>query len=168
MELTFALERLTANAETIAGLGRGVSEFQARWKPTPDTWSILEVICHLYDEEREDFRLRVDYLLHRPDDEFPAIDPAAWVTGRGYNQREVAALDDFLQERDASLRWLRSLAAPDWDQGRIFHGRTLRATDMLAAWVAHDHLHIRQLNELHWQYIATLAEPGALDYAGGW
>jgi hypothetical protein len=39
---------------------------------------------------------------------------------------------------------------------------------MLAAWVAHDYLHIRQLNELHWQFLAGQVSPDALDYAGGW
>jgi hypothetical protein len=39
---------------------------------------------------------------------------------------------------------------------------------MLGAWVAHDHLHIRQLNELHWKHLATLVAPISLDYGGGW
>jgi hypothetical protein len=36
---------------------RGVTEAQARWKPAPEEWSILEVINYLCDEEREDFCL---------------------------------------------------------------------------------------------------------------
>jgi hypothetical protein len=56
MEQDFALARLTANVETVAAMVRGAPEAQARWKPTPEAWSILEVVCHLGDEEREDFR----------------------------------------------------------------------------------------------------------------
>jgi hypothetical protein len=169
MQLDQALQRLAANSVAIAGLARDVSETQARWKPTRDDWSILEVICHLYDEEREDFRQRLDYLLHRPGDEFPPIDPEGWVSLRGYNQRDFPIeLDAFLSEREASLRWLRSLQGADWGSGRVIYERTILAADMLGAWVAHDHLHIRQLNELHWKHLATLVAPISLDYGGGW
>ena len=59
--------QLAYNAETIHSYVNGLTVEQARWKPTPNDWSILEVINHLYDEEREDFRVRIDYTLHRPD-----------------------------------------------------------------------------------------------------
>lgn len=165
-----SVARLSANAETIASLARNVSGAQARWKPSPDEWSILEVICHLHDEEREDFRQRVDFTLHRPREPWPPIGPVGWVTTRGYNQRELPAmLDSFLSERRESLAWLESLATPDWSIAREHPaaGR-MTAGDVLGAWVAHDHLHIRQLNQLHWQWLATQVAPASLEYAGGW
>jgi hypothetical protein len=170
MNLELALLRLTSNAETISALARSVTAEQARWKPSPTAWSVLEVVCHLYDEEREDFRQRVDYTLHRPAEEWPPIDPQGWVTARGYNQRELAAmLDSFLGERQASLQWLRGLDTANWSTARQHPaGGQVTAADMLDAWVAHDHLHIRQLNELHWQYLALHVSPFSLDYAGGW
>ncbi len=57
---------LEANAPTIAALVRAIPPAQARRRPTPADWSVLEVINHLADEEREDFRLRLDAALHRP------------------------------------------------------------------------------------------------------
>lgn len=170
MDLILALNRLTANAEAITALARSASIEQARWKPTPETWSILEVIGHLYDEEREDFRQRVDYLLHRPDADFPPIDPPGWVTARGYNQRPLrAAIDAFVEERQRSLQWLKELEDPNWASAKAHPaGGQVTAGDMLAAWVAHDHLHLRQLNELHWQFLATQVQPFSLEYAGGW
>jgi hypothetical protein len=56
-------------------LFKNISEEQARWKPGADRWSILEVINHLYDEEREDFRKRLALVLDNPDEPWPAIDP---------------------------------------------------------------------------------------------
>jgi hypothetical protein len=44
----------------------------------------------------------------------------------------------------------------------------MTAADLLAAWIGHDHLHLRQLDELQWQYLAARAAPVALAYAGGW
>ncbi len=170
INLDTTLARLSANADTIASLCRSVSDAQARWKPSPDEWSILEVFCHLYDEEREDFRTRVDFTLRTPAQAWPPIDPTGWVTARGYNQREFGpSLESFLHERRESLKWLANLKDPDWNSThqhpRI---RAMTAGEVLAAWAAHDHLHIRQLNQLHWQYLAQEAAPISLSYAGGW
>jgi hypothetical protein len=170
LTLETALTRLAANAETIAAFAAAVPAAQAAWKPTPDDWSILEVINHLYDEEREDFRRRVDYTLHRPKESWPPIDPQGWVTARGYNQRDLAqSLADFKRERAESLRWLKTLTRPDWNSTHEHPpARRMTAGEMLAAWVIHDHLHLRQLNELHWQYLASQTEAVSTAYAGGW
>ncbi len=169
-DLDYFITQLANNADAIQSFGHNVTEEQARWKPNPQDWSMLEVINHLYDEEREDFRRRVDYLLHRPDEPWPPIDPQGWVTARQYNQRDLAAsLDNFLDERRQSLEWLRSLANPNWQ--KLYNRPPLglvSAGDMLAAWLAHDLLHLRQLIELHWAHLAQQARPIALDYAGGW
>src|SRR4051812_25654449 len=107
MDLTFALTRLTHSADAIAALARGVTSEQARWKPSPEEWSLLEVICHLYAEEREDFRQRLDLTLHHPATIWPPIHPSTWVTERAYNQRDLdSMLAAFLEERDRSLVWL--------------------------------------------------------------
>ena len=65
-----------------AGLVSGLSLEQARWKPSLDKWSILEVVNHLYDEEREDFRQRLSLVLADPMQPWPPIDPRTWVTSR--------------------------------------------------------------------------------------
>ena len=170
LTLDTALVRFAANAETITALAGSASDAQARWKPSPDEWSILEVVCHLYDEEREDFRTRVDYCLHRPADDWPPINPVGWVTERGYNQRDPAEqLAAWRNERQRSIAWLKSLNNPNWDSYHE-HPRLGRAAagEILAAWVAHDHLHIRQLNHLHWQYFSLGVPSLSLEYAGGW
>ena len=59
MEFKELRAELQRNGETIQKLLDGVTPVQARRKPAPDAWSMLEVICHLYDEEREDFRQRL-------------------------------------------------------------------------------------------------------------
>ena len=47
MDREYFIERLSTNREVFQGLVKGASLEQARWKPTPDKWSILEVINHL-------------------------------------------------------------------------------------------------------------------------
>jgi hypothetical protein len=62
---------------------------------------------------------------------------------------------------------LRSLAAPDWQAARTHPvAGTLHAGDLMAAWVAHDLLHIRQIAELPHAYLAVVAAPYRTEYAG--
>lgn len=98
-------QELSHSTKMIRALTAGISQEDAQIKPTPKTWSTLEVICHLYNEEREDFREHLDFILHR---------------------------------------------------------------QMLAAWIAHDNLHIRQLVELRRHRIEQMNEPSDLKYAGDW
>ena len=161
--------RLSLSAEIIRSMVQDVPEGQAHWKPSPQKWSIVEVINHLYDEEREDFPTRLDLMLHHPAKKWPAIDPEGWVTERGYNKRALAeSLDRFLAERKRTTIWLAGVDAPDWNAsfehpqlGRIDAG------SMLAAWLAHDYLHVRQLAKLHYDYVTLMSRPYSVEYAGG-
>lgn len=169
MDVDCFLSQMIEDAARIRALVEGVSDQQARWRPNPDSWSMLEVINHLLDEEREDFRVRLDYILHRPGQPAPPIDPGGWVTKREYNQRDLgASLAQFLSGREASIAWLRELSAPDWDATYKAPWGSIRAGDIFVSWVAHDLLHMRQLVELHWTYTTANLEPYSPDYAGEW
>ena len=164
------IHQLAADAGRVRELSAGVNEEQARWKPAPDSWSILEVVNHLYDEEREDFRMRLDLILHHPGQPWPPIAPQEWVAARSYNSRDlVESLENYLEERHRSLEWLKTLHNVDWEKGETAPwGGVLKAGDMLAAWVAHDIHAMRQLAELHYAWTQRLAAPYSVEYAGEW
>ena len=170
MDVTPYVAALESRAAAIADLVRATSIEQARWRSTPTDWSALEVINHLADEEREDFRLRLDIALHRPGSTLPPNDPADWPVTRAYNERDPGeSLTRFLDERQRSLAWLRALRDPHWHNAcPRSSGGNLRAGDLLVAWVAHDLLHLRQLIELHYRYLAEHAEGFEVAYAGDW
>jgi hypothetical protein len=163
------VSQMISNTRRIQSLVEGVSMDQARWKPTPDAWSILEVIHHLLDEEKEDFRVRLGITLHHPDQPWPPIDPGGWVTARQYNQQNLGrTLEGFVEAREASLNWLGSLTSPNWEAVYEAPFGPITAGAIFAAWVAHDLLHMRQLVELHWAYTVVLASPYRVEYAGSW
>lgn len=170
MDMDAISARFTATAEAIRLLAAEVTEEQARWKPAPERWSILEVISHLDDEERDDFRARIDLTLHHPDTPWPGIDPEGWARERRYNERNLGeSIQRFLAERQRSLAWLSGLETPDWSRSRTHPvAGELRAGDLMASWLAHDLLHIKQLARLHYDYQAVRLAPYAADYAGGW
>jgi hypothetical protein len=170
MDTESLIARLEKNGDTVASLVRGLSGSQVCWKPDPESWSILDVMAHLLDEEREDFRARIDATIHRPSEPWVPIDPPGWVKVRDYASRDLEeTLSDFLEERKESVAWLRGLGSVDWDT-EYEHPLlgTLRVGDLLTSWLAHDLLHIRQLTGLHWQHYSQLMEPYKTAYAGDW
>jgi hypothetical protein len=169
MDIKSGIQMLEKQSADIAGLVAGIEHSQAVWKPDPETWSILEVMTHLHDEEIEDFRKRLDGMLHRPDEPWSPIDPAGWVIERSYNSRALAqSLDGYLAERRRSIEWLADLGEPDLERVAPTPWGSMPIGNMFAAWVAHDLLHMRQLVELKWAYAARFF--GAFDpqYAGDW
>lgn len=170
MDAKILVTLLEKHAQAIEALTRGISTEQARWKPDADTWSVLEVINHLYDEEREDFRPRLDIILNRPAEPWAPIHPGAWVTERAYNGRDLeTSVENFMDERAKSLVWLGRLEEPNWEASVPTPSRgEFRAGDMFASWVAHDVLHLRQLAELHHALVMREGQPFATEYAGDW
>lgn len=164
--LILQLERHRA---VFQALFHGLTAQEARWKPSPEKWCLLEVLCHLRDEEREDFRARVDHVLSTPDEPMPTINPVEWVAARRYLEQDMdVVLNEFLDERRASVEWLRALKDPRWEQA-YQHPKVgpVRAQLLLVNWVAHDLLHIRQINALRYGWLQSIStEP--LDYAGTW
>jgi len=163
-------QELVNGAGVIQSLTANVSQAEAQEKPTPETWSMLEVLCHLYDEEREDFREHLDFILHRQGSEdWNLLDPEAWVVSRKYNEQNFAEIQNkFLEERKKSLDWLVDLFDADWEVACLSPHGTISAGEMLASWAAHDNLHIRQLVEIKRFLIERAAQPYSIRYAGDW
>jgi hypothetical protein len=169
MEFETLYQELVHSTAMIPALVAGLTTAEARLKPNPESWSILEVISHLYDIEREDFRPRLNAILHRPAEEWTPIDPGSWIIARQYNQRDLAeTLAGFLAEREKSLAWLKGLSTPDWEAEHVDQFGSMMAGEMFASWVAHDNLHIRQLVELRRVRIVNLTAPFDIGYAGEW
>jgi hypothetical protein len=169
MEFNTLYQELENSTEMIRALLSGITQEEARLKPNEGSWSILEVICHLYDEEREDFREHLDWLLHRQHEEWRRINPQGWVIERKYNEQNFTEMQEqFFDERTRSLEWLKGLPQADWETSHTSQFGTMKAGDMLASWIAHDNLHIRQLVELRRLRIENMTEPYAIEYAGDW
>ncbi|MBN8656374.1 MAG: DinB family protein [Anaerolineae bacterium] len=169
MEYKALYRELTHSTETLKVLLSGVGAEEARMKPSKGTWSILEVTCHLYDEEREDFREHLDFILHRQHEPWHPIAPQAWVKLRKYNEQDFGKMKaKFFRERTKSLAWLKSLKNADWNITYKSKWGAMRAGDMFASWVAHDNLHIRQLVELRRWHIERMSKPYKIRYAGEW
>jgi hypothetical protein len=169
MEFKTLYQELQNSTEMIRALLSGITQDEAQLKPNAESWSILEVVCHLYDEEREDFREHLDFILHRQNEEWHQIDPQDWVTERKYNEQDfVERQEKFFAERQKSLDWLMEMATANWDTIYTSQYGSTTAGEMFACWVAHDNLHVRQLVELRRLKIENMTTPYNLEYAGDW
>ena len=162
-------KKLKQNKEVFQHLFENISEEEYKWSQKPGKWCLLEILCHLYDEEREDFRTRVQCVLEDPDTPPPTFDPLIWIKERNYiGQNYNSVLVKFLEERDKSVNWLNTLKDPQWDN--TFHHPKLgpmSAYLFLSNWLAHDYLHIRQIIRLKIDYLKVMSNE-SLTYAGDW
>lgn len=161
---------LDAGSRAIDALVSGVAVDVARFEPAPGKWSVSDVLGHLIDEERHDFRVRIDYMLHRAGESWPPIDPQRTVREANFNQQPLDALrTEFTHERRQSLEWLAGLHDANWDATH-HHPKMgdFTAASMLRAWAAHDLLHLRQIERILFQHLRQSGAPDRTDYAGEW
>lgn len=147
------------------------SPADARWKPAPEHWSILEVCCHLLDEEREDFAARIASTLRDPTAPWPRLELEGIAEKRRYNEQDLAAtLDAFTARRAENIAWLDSVLAHADFTKSYQHPKfgPLHAGMLLASWAAHDALHLRQIARRLHGLAARDSGPYGVRYAGEW
>ncbi len=158
------LGRLPQLLDTMLG---DLDEVTARERPAPGEWAPIEILCHLRDEETEDFGARLRVVVNgRPP--FAPIDPERWVEERRYREAELdQVLRDFRDRRVGSLDFLDSIAAErlraSAPHRQLGH---LSGLDLLVAWVAHDRLHLQQLAGTLARLWANRWTPLKVKYAG--
>ncbi len=144
------IDHLSTMPHIVQGLLAGLSPEDLRWKPAPDRWSISEVLTHLAHCERICFSPRLHAIVEQDDPDVEAYDPYALERQGTYQTRfALAALEDFLSARHASLEYLHNvpLAAVDRTARHPTLG-SFTLADMLNEWAFHDLGHVRQIAEL--------------------
>ncbi len=161
--------QLENNASLFRVLLEGVSKEEYTWKQAQEKWCMLEIVGHLYDEEKRDFKVRLQYALDSSQTLPPAIDPEAWVMEHKYMDKLYEAqLENFLTEREHSLNTLWLLKNPSWDNYFVHPTLGFMTAHMiLSNWVAHDYLHMRQIIKLKYDYLSEITQE-SLSYAGEW
>lgn len=165
----YIVHELSANKSVFESLLSGISNEEYLWRMKPEKWCLLEIVCHLHDEEREDFRARLKHVLMNPELSLPPINPQGWVAERKYIEQDYKhILTLFLQERNESVKWLGSLENSEWDRAHA-HPKfgPMNGKLFLSNWLAHDYLHIRQIITLKFHYLKSVTGE-ELNYAGEW
>ena len=113
----------------------------------PEEWSLVEVVSHLRDVEREVNLPRIQIFLNKENPFITADDTDVWAAERGYAKQDgETALRDFIAVRMETLDALNNLTDEDWQRaGRhaIFGPITLQ--EQLGFMAEHDRVHLRQI-----------------------
>ena len=170
------LASLARTPRAVRALLTGIDDHDARWRPGPEHWSIVEIVNHMADEDADDFVPRLEATLRDPAQAWAPIDPVGSAVARRYIERQLApSVDRFTAVRTSSLNWLGSIAlgsgapSPDWSRAHRHPSiGPIRAGDLLTSWVAHDHLHLRQLARRLFQLVERDSGGFSTLYAGEW
>jgi hypothetical protein len=142
------LDLLEATPGILRSLITELTEEEARWKPTPERFSVAEVLAHLSHSEGHCYRMRLDRFMAETRPEFEPDDAQMYLDlYRGADPEE--AFNQFEGQRETNIEFLRDL--PDDAGDRVALHREfgeITLAQMLHEWALHDLGHIRQVAEL--------------------
>lgn len=130
-------------------LVEGVREVTLRQRPTPERWSVAEIIAHLADAEIAiGWRLRA--ILGTPGTVVQGFDQDSWINALHYETRDVRKdLVQYRVLRDANLELLNTLTPEQWEHFGIHSERGQESIERIARMTAgHDLNHIQQIENI--------------------
>lgn len=164
------LAALRASPGIITSLVGIATPEQLLRKPTPERWSICEILNHLTDVEKLNVRLRVQRMLNENLPSFDDYDPGVrYQQGAYANDDGRRALERFCETRASSLERLEASTPEEWTR-RGLHPEVGEVTiqQVLSLWSFHDLSHIRQISEIlkavcFWDGIGSLQKYYTVD-----
>jgi hypothetical protein len=145
------LEALAATPATLKEALRGVPRKLLLFTPAPGKWSILEILCHLRDMEREAYLERYTRILAEPEPKLPDVNGDALAIERDYRgQKAAEVLRDWMRLRRESLRLLRKSKPEQWRRAGVHETMGRVTIDELVARhaVGNDAAHLAQIDAI--------------------
>jgi hypothetical protein len=136
-------------ASTLARLVKGASPGKLRKRPTPEQWSVIELLAHLADAEVvTGWRLRA--ILGEPGTAISAFDQDSWAAAGHYATRDPKqCIEQFRAMRKANLALLNSLTPEQWNHHGMHSERGKETIERVVSMIAgHDLNHIRQIEQI--------------------
>jgi hypothetical protein len=136
---------LIGNMAALFGLLSEVQPHQWTQHPVRDEWSILEVVCHLYNREGNVQRKRLQQILAE-DDPFLRTPSQDSPNENNCEPDGMKIAYQFADERQLTIAFLNSLGPQDWHRPArhsIFSNTTL--LEMAHFLAQHDRMHITQI-----------------------
>ncbi|WP_339169082.1 DinB family protein [Paenibacillus sp. FSL R5-0341] len=127
----------------------GLTERQLKWKSSPSSWSVTEVLAHLVDHSIVvSFRIRE--ILAGSKATLPGFNQDTWVAGQKANEEQISRLITIahgLVQYNAGL--LERLGDEEWSKTGInFKGETVSLSAIIPAFVAHVENHLNQIRRI--------------------
>jgi hypothetical protein len=142
-------QSLAQGPRIVEGLIAAAPKEALTWREAPDTWHIVEVLCHVADGEITDWMPRVERILEGGGRFMPFDREGGFTRYRGWTAE--ALVGEFGQLRRANLEKLERLnLSPSHLMLRGEHPEFGPVTleQLLACWATHDMAHVAQISRL--------------------
>lgn len=111
------LDILRGTSAKLKAATKGIPKAVLTWTPAPGKWSILEIVCHMRDMERDAYLVRYRRILDESNPSLPDTNGDRYSLERDYRaQRLSEALREWSQLRRECLKLLASAKRADWDR----------------------------------------------------
>ena len=148
---TAVIALLDSTPRRIDSATQGLSDKDLTWKPSPDSWSVNEVIAHLRacaDVWGDSILL----ILREDIPTFRYVSPRTWIRKTNYaNSGFQASFLAFRQQREDLLRALQPLGNEDWLRRAIVKATKLREETVLSyahRLASHEASHCDQIDRI--------------------
>jgi len=144
------LANLAGTAAAMDRLGRQIPASTWIIKPSPNEWSLVEIVCHLRDVEAEVNLPRIRKVIQESNPFIPGKDTDPWASEREYILQDcLDALHSFLAVRMELLSVLENLAPDDWQRpARHAILGPSHIQELVGIMASHDRLHIQQAHQV--------------------
>jgi len=142
------LETLAATPTALKEALRGIPKKLLLFTPAPGKWSILEILCHMRDMEREAYLERYTRILAEPEPQLPDVNGDALAIERDYRgQKASDILRDWMRLRRENLRLLKKAKPEQWRRAGVHETMGRVTIDELVARHAtgNDAAHLAQI-----------------------
>ncbi len=139
----------SATPKKLARLIKGAPTTKLRKRPSPEKWSVAEILAHLADVEiAVGWRLRS--ILGNPGTAVQAYDQNSWVIAGHYEKRDPRkSIELHGAVREANLALLKSLSPDQWKHFGQHAERGQESIEHIVRMIAgHDLNHIRQIERI--------------------
>ena len=141
------LTQLAHTPVQLAELRDGLAQENARLRPAPDEFSVVENVCHLRDIELEGYSIRIRRLLSENHPALTDIDGTRLSVERDYNGQDLQeALKTFTRARQENLSVLGKASDSDFEREGILEGAgRITLEKLLEVMCEHDEGHVDEL-----------------------
>jgi hypothetical protein len=142
------LEVLRATPARLKAATRGIPKTVLVWAPAPGKWSILEIVCHLRDMERDAYLTRYRRILAEDEPRLPDIDGDRYSLENDYRSQKLGeALREWTRLRRECLKLLSGVKREEWDRAGIHEtaGRLTVAGFVRRQALGNDEAHLGQI-----------------------
>ncbi|MWV44522.1 DUF664 domain-containing protein [Paenibacillus sp. HJL G12] len=126
-----------------------LSEEQLTWKPSPQVWSVQEVVSHLVDHSFV-ISFRIRDILAGTSAQLPAFNQDAWVSGQYSNRGRISdILDAFHGILEYNSLLVGRLSDEELEKTGInFKGETVSVKAIIQGFTRHVHGHLGQIERI--------------------